>query len=261
MREQFVGKEQYMKALITGASSGIGRDMARVLAAMDMDLILVARRGERLRDLQKELHVPVEIIVLDVSVKENCLALHQRLRDESIDILINNAGFGDFGEFPQTDLDKELEMINTNIRAVHILSKLFLRDFVKKDSGYILNVASSAAFLPGPLMATYYATKAYVQRLTLALRKELQKCNSHVSVSVLCPGPVQTEFDRVANVKFMMKGKTSMDIAEYAIRTMFERKAMLIPGMLMKGSYLLCKCLPLAVQMEASYHIQHRKNR
>ncbi|MCB6566848.1 SDR family NAD(P)-dependent oxidoreductase, partial [Desulfovibrio desulfuricans] len=87
-------------------------------------------------------------------------------------------------------MDKELEMINTNIRAVHILSKLFLRDFVKKDSGYILNVASSAAFLPGPLMATYYATKAYVQRLTLAMRKELQKHNSHVSVSVLCPGPV-----------------------------------------------------------------------
>ena len=97
-----------MKALITGASSGIGRDMARVLAAMDVDLILVARRGERLRDLQKELRVPVQIIVLDVSVKENCLALHQRLRDESIDILINNAGFGDFGEFPQTDLDKEM---------------------------------------------------------------------------------------------------------------------------------------------------------
>lgn len=250
-----------MKALITGASSGIGRDMARVLAAMDIELILVARRGERLRELQRELNVPVEIIVLDVSVKENCLALHQRLRKDAVDILINNAGFGDFGEFTQTDLDKELDMIYTNIQAVHILSKLFLRDFVKQDSGYILNVASSAAFLPGPLMATYYATKAYVERLTLAMHKELQKRNSHTSVSVLCPGPVQTEFDRVANVKFMMKGKTSMEIAEYAIRGMFENKVIMIPGILMKGSYLLCKCLPLAVQMEASYHIQHRKNR
>ena len=149
-----------MKALITGASSGIGRDMARVLAAMDIDLILVARRGERLRELQKELAVSVDIIVLDVSVKENCLALYQRLRNASVDFLINNAGFGDFGEFTQTDLNKELDMIATNMQAVHILSKLFLRDFVKRDSGYILNVASSAAFLPGPLMATYYATKA-----------------------------------------------------------------------------------------------------
>ena len=225
-----------MKALITGASSGIGRDMARVLAAMDIDLILVARRGDRLRELKRELAV-------------------------SVDILINNAGFGDFGEFTLTDLDKELNMISTNIQAVHILSKLFLRDFVKKDRGYILNVASSAAFLPGPLMATYYATKAYVERLTLAMHKELQKRNSHASVSVLCPGPVQTEFDRVANVRFMMKGKTSMDVASYAIRGMFKEKAVMIPGILMKGSYLLCKCLPLSVQMEASYHIQHRKNR
>ena len=250
-----------MKALITGASSGIGRDMARVLAAMDIDLILVARRGERLRELQKELAVSVDIIVLDVSVKDNCLALYQRLRNASVDILINNAGFGDFGEFTQTDLDKELDMIATNMQAVHILSKLFLRDFVKRDSGYILNVASSAAFLPGPLMATYYATKAYVERLTLAMHKELQKRDSHVHVSVLCPGPVQTEFDRVANVRFMMKGKTSMEVANYAIRGMFKKRAVMIPGIMMKGSYLLCKCLPLAVQMEASYHIQHRKNR
>lgn len=250
-----------MKALITGASSGIGRDMARVLSAMDIDLILVARRGERLRELQKELAVSVDIIVLDISVKENCLALYQRLRNASVDILINNAGFGDFGEFTQTDLNKELDMIATNMQAVHILSKLFLWDFVKRDSGYILNVASSAAFLPGPLMATYYATKAYVERLTLAMHKELQKRNSHVHVSVLCPGPVQTEFDRVANVRFMMKGKTSMEVANYAIRGMFKKRAVMIPGIMMKGSYLLCKCLPLAVQMEASYHIQHRKNR
>lgn len=248
-----------MKALITGASSGIGRDMARVLASMHVDLVLVARRGDRLRELAKELDVPVEIMVLDISRKENCLALYQRLAQESIDILINNAGFGDFGAFVQTDLDKELAMLHTNIEAVHILTKLFLCDFVKRDSGYLLNVASSAAFLPGPLMATYYASKAYVERLTLAIRKELQKQNSHVSVSVLCPGPVQTEFDRVANVRFAMKGKTSMEVAQTAIAAMFAHKAIIVPGSLMKGSYVLCKCLPNCILMEASYHIQHRK--
>ena len=114
-----------MKALITGASSGIGRDMARVLAAMDIDLILVARRGDRLRELKRELAVSVDIVILDVSVKENCLALYQRFRNDSVDILINNAGFGDFGEFTQTDLDKELNMISTNIQAVHILVNCF----------------------------------------------------------------------------------------------------------------------------------------
>ena len=109
-----------MKALITGASSGIGRDMARVLAAMDIDLILVARRGDRLRELKRELAVSVDIVILDVSVKENCLALYQRFRNDSVDILINNAGFGDFGEFTQTDLDKELNMILANLAGYFI---------------------------------------------------------------------------------------------------------------------------------------------
>ena len=148
-----------MKALITGASSGIGRDMARVLAKAKVDLILVARRKERLMELKKELPVHVTVVVLDVSKRENCEALYQRFVHEPIDILINNAGFGDYGEFHETELDKDLQMVQTNIQAVHILTKLFLKDFIRRDKGYILNVASSAAFLPGPLMATYYATK------------------------------------------------------------------------------------------------------
>lgn len=250
-----------MKALITGASSGLGRDMARVLADMDVELILVARRGDRLRQLQKELPVPVQCIVLDISQKENCLALYQRLKQENIDILINNAGFGDFGYFAQTSLDKDLAMIDTNVRAVHMLTKLFLKDFVKRDSGYILNVASSAAFLPGPLMASYYASKAYVQRLSLSINKELRKQNSHVYVSALCPGPIQTEFAQVANVKFLMDGMSSEMAASIAIRGMFRQQDMIIPGKLMKVGYLLTRILPNKVLMEASYHIQHRKNK
>lgn len=250
-----------MKALITGASSGIGRDMARYLADMDVDLLLVARRGERLEALKAELPVQVSIYCVDIADKNHCLALYERVKKERIDILINNAGFGGFGAFDKSDLEKELQMMQTNIQAVHILTKLFLRDFVKEDRGYILNVASSAAFLPGPLMATYYASKSYVLRLSMGIHKELQKKHSHVSISVLCPGPVQTEFDKVANVTFMMKGKSSEQVAKYAIQEMFRRKLLIIPGTLMKASYFLTKVMPNAVSMECSYRIQHRKNK
>ena len=108
--------------------------------------------------------------------------------------MLNNAGFGAFGEFNSTSLEKELDMINVNIKAVHILTKLFLKDFIKKDKGYILNVASIAAFQAGPLMATYYSSKAYVLRLTLSIYEELRRLKSNVKVSVLCPGPVDTNF-------------------------------------------------------------------
>lgn len=248
-----------MKALITGASSGIGREMARVLAEYGIDLILVARRGERLQELKEELNVQVSTICMDLSDEQSCRLLYERTKAEDIDILINNAGFGLAGDFDKTDLDKELEMINTNIKAVHILSKLYLRDFVKRDYGYILNVASSAAFLPGPLMATYYATKAYVRQLTLSMRKELQKRKSNVFVSCLCPGPVQTEFESVANVRFAMKGLKSDDVARTAIQGMFEQKAQIIPGRMMKIGYVSTRIIPLVVLLEASYHIQHRK--
>lgn len=250
-----------MKALITGASSGIGRDMARCLAMMEVDLILVARREDRLMELKRELPVHVQTICLDISKKENCLALYQRVKKENIDILINNAGFGDFGLFDETSLDKELEMISTNIQAVHILTKLFLKDFKKANNGYILNVASSAAFLPGPLMATYYATKSYVLRLSLGIAKELKKERSNVSISVLCPGPVQTEFDKVANVSFLLSGKSSKQVATDAIFYMFNRKLIIIPGILMKLSYGLTKVLPNQLISECSYHIQNKKNK
>lgn len=248
-----------MKALITGASSGIGREMAKVLAGMKVDLILVARRGERLQKLKEELSVHVTIITTDLSDVQVCKALYHRVKKEAIDILINNAGFGDCGSFDKTSLDRDMQMLHTNIHAVHILTKLFLNDFIRRDSGYILNVASSAAFLPGPLMATYYATKSYVLRLSMAIYKELKVRKSHVAISVLCPGPVQTEFAKVANVAFMMKGKNSEVIAEDAIYGMFQKKLIIIPGLLMKISYVLSRILPNEILMDCSYHIQHRK--
>lgn len=251
-----------MKALITGASAGMGRDMARILAGYGIDLIIVARRGSRLTELKHELSTQVHVrtICMDLSNEQNCRLLYERVKEEDIDILINNAGFGLAGEFAKCDLDRELKMIDTNIKAVHILTKFFLRDFLARDYGYILNVASAAAFLPGPLMATYYASKAYVRNFTLALHKEVKKQKANVYISALCPGPVQTEFEKVAHVKFALKGKDSKEVAQTAIDGMFAQKAQIIPGKLMKISYTLCKLMPLAILLEASYHIQKRKS-
>ena len=143
-----------MKALITGASSGMGRDMANYLASFGYDLIVVSRDKKKLDELFNDLNVSVKKIEMDLSITDNCIKLHKMLKDENIDILINNAGFGDAGNFSETSLDKELNMIDLNIKAYHILTKLFLKDFIKKDYGRILNVASMAGFMPGPYMAT-----------------------------------------------------------------------------------------------------------
>lgn len=252
-----------MKALITGASSGIGREMACILAKKGCDLVLIARRGKRLMELKKALltYVHVDVIVADISDEATCRAIYERVKNDGVDIVINNAGFGDFGCFNETDLDKELKMMRTNIQAVHILTKLFLKDFVIRDKGMILNVASAAAFLPGPLMATYYATKSYVLRLSMAIAKELQKKGSHVSISVLCPGPVRTEFDQVAHVKFLLRGKRSHRVAKEGLQGMMDQRLLIIPGVMMKASILLTKFMPNKAIMECSYHIQHRKNK
>ncbi|MCY1714950.1 SDR family NAD(P)-dependent oxidoreductase [Caproiciproducens galactitolivorans] len=249
-----------MKALITGASSGIGRDMAAVLSEQGFDLILVARRQERLEQVKKELKTNVKIICADLSDSAACIRLYEQVKEEQIDILINNAGLGVFGAFDETDLQKELRMIDTNIRALHILTKLFLRDFKTRDSGYILNVASSAAFQPGPLLSGYYATKAYVLRLTEAIYEELRRAHSKVHICALCPGPVRTEFDDVADVKFSVKGLQSRYVAEYAIRKMFQGKLVIVPGTTMKLAHGFGRFLPDKQILKVAYHMQKRKN-
>ena len=248
-----------MLALITGASSGIGRDMARVLSEMGYDLILVARRKTKLQALKKELNTNVECIVMDISTTFNCMELYQEVKDKDIDIVINNAGFGLFGEFNDTNLDKELDMIDLNIKSVHTLTKLFLKDFIKKDKGYILNVASSAAFLPGPLMSTYYATKAYVFRLTEAIHEELRKTKSNVYIGVLCPGPVNTEFNKVAKVSFSLSGLDSREVAEYAIKKMLHKKMVIIPGIKMKVGKFLTRFASEQLLLKSAYRIQNKK--
>lgn len=249
-----------MRALITGASSGLGRDMARELAAWGYDLVLVARREERLKLLAAELPVHCEILCADLSDAAAVFELYERTKEMEIDLLVNNAGFGLFGAFEATDLTAELKMLDVNVRAVHILTKLFLRDFRKKNHGYILNVASSAGFMAGPLMATYYATKNYVLRLTQAIRQELKESGSRIHVSALCPGPVDTEFNAVANVRFSVKPLTSRDVAKCAIEGLFADKGIIVPGLVMKATLFARRFAPEALVTKITYRFQKSKN-
>ena len=250
-----------MKVLITGASSGMGADMAKILVSEGHEVILVARRKSRLDKLVKELGDNVKIFVMDLSSTYNCMELYRMIKKEKIDVLINNAGFGLFGEFNESSIDKELDMIDLNIKGVHTLTKLFLKDFKKRDSGYILNVASSAGFLPGPLMATYYSTKAYVLHLTEAIYEELRKDGSNVGISVLCPGPVDTEFNKVANVSFGLKGLKSYDVAKYALNKMFKKKLIIIPGLKMKLAIFFTRFLPRKTLLKIAYNFQSKKGK
>ena len=248
-----------MKALITGASSGIGKDMAKYLASKNIDLILVARRKDRLETIKKQLNVDVKIIALDLLDEKNVYKLYAKCKNENIDILINNAGFGLFGDFYETDLNKELDMINLNIKAPHILTKLFLQDFIKKDSGYILNVASSAGFMAGPRLNTYYATKNYLLKLSMAINEELRHINSKVVISALCPGPVDTEFNKVADGSFSIKGLSSEYVAKYAIDNLFKKKMIIIPGLSIKAAIFGIRLIPYRLQLKLTYNIQSKK--
>lgn len=248
-----------MRALITGASSGLGREMAKILSARGYELTLVARREDKLRELALTLPTVCHIIGADLSDERECRLLYEAARGDDLEIVINNAGFGLFGAFLETDLDDELRMIDLNIRAVHLLSKLFLRDFAAKNRGYILNVASSAGFLPGPLMSTYYASKNYVLRLTQAIREELRHMHSAVRVCALCPGPVDTEFNSVAGVRFALGSLTAARVAREAVDGLLAGKAVIVPGMTMKAMTLARHFAPDALLARITYHFQGKK--
>ena len=248
-----------MKALITGASSGMGRDMAKILRQKGYDLKLVARDEKKLEEVKKQLKTETKIVVMDISKEENCKKIYEENKD--IDILINNAGFGDCGHFEETSLDKDIQMIHTNIIAYHILTKLYLKEMIKKDSGKILNVASIAGFMPGPLMTTYYSTKNYVVRFSESIREELRRKKSKVQISILCPGPVDTNFNKVADVEFALKGLSSEYVAKYAINKFFKGKFYIVPGWKIKLARIGAKLAPASFVAKISYNMQKRKIR
>ena len=249
-----------MKALITGASSGIGRDIARELSKKGYDLVLVSRDEKKLNKVKEELekeNIKIEIISTDLSIEENCKEIHKNVKN--VDILINNAGFRDCGNFTKSIMEKELNMIKTIITAYHILTKLYLIDMKKKGEGKILNVASIAGFMPGPLMATYYSTKAYVVRLSESIREELKKEKSNVQISILCPGPVNTNFNNVANVKFHMREANSYNVAQFAIKKMLKGKFYIVPGLDVKLGIFFSHFVPSSFVAKITYMVQKRK--
>ena len=249
-----------MTALITGASSGMGRDMARYLAELGYDLILTARREDRLLELKDELNnVNVEVIPLDLSKAENCFKLYDMTKDKNVEFLINNAGFGAYGKFVDVPLEKELELIDTNIKALHILTKLYIKDMIKKNKGYILNVGSAAGFLSGPTFSSYYASKNYVVRLTEAVHEEMRRDKINVKVSALCPGPVNTEFNKVANVNFAVGGLASEYVAKYAIDKTLKGKMIITPGKLMKLAKFGEHFLSEKMLTRMSYNMQMKR--
>ena len=226
-------------ALITGASGGIGMELARIHAAKGDHLVLVARNSTKLNTLKSELEkahgIRVHVIAKDLSVPNAAQEIYNEITAEniSVDYLINNAGFGDFGMFYETDWDKESTMIRLNISALTQFCKVFLKDMVERNEGKIMNVASTASFQPGPTMAVYYATKAYVLHFSEAINNELSDKN--ISVTALCPGPTESGFQAAAAMEEskMVKGKklpSSAAVARYGYRAMMRGKSVAIHG-------------------------------
>lgn len=248
-----------MLAFVTGASSGIGREIAKVLGKMGYDLIITARDEEKLKKLAQEVKTNVKIILADLASEKEVFELCEKVKDEKIDIFINNAGFGIIGNFWETSLETELEMLKVNNIAMHILFKNILIGMQKRNSGYILNVASLAGFMPGPLMSAYYASKAYVLNLTRGVYKELKMAHSNVHVSVLCPGPVRTNFADRAGVKFKIKELSSEYTAQYAIKKLLNKKLVIVPGFINKCGHVSGKIAPSRLSMVITYRIQRKK--
>ena len=240
-----------MRVLITGASSGIGKFIALNLNDLGYELFLVSKSKKELDEAFKDIKGTINTIELDLSKEENCISLYEQLKNKNIDILVNNAGFGDAGNFIETNLNKELDMINVNIKAYHVLMKKFLKDFTKRGYGRILNVASMSGFMPGPYMATYYATKSYIINLSLGIAEELKQMNSNVKISVFCPGPVKTNFSNVAKVHFNISSLEAEEAAKIALNGMFKNKLIILPNN-MKFNYFLTKIVPIKLLLAVS---------
>lgn len=248
-----------MKALITGASAGIGRDIAREFSKRGYDLILVARREDRLLALKEEFQTHVEVIAMDLTSVENCRKLYEMTTTQDIDILVNNAGFGWFGPYVEMPEDTLLSMIDLNITGLSLLCRLYGEWFAKKNRGIILNVSSAAAFAIGPLMSEYYATKAYVYKLSLGLYQEFRKRKKNVQVSVLCPGPVMTEFNDVAHVKFKVKSQSSEWVAHDAVEKTLKGKIIIIPNKSIAIGKFFSRFISDKMLAKIGYHFQRKK--
>jgi uncharacterized protein len=226
-------------ALITGASNGIGLELAKIHAQKGDNLVLVARSADKLKEIKNDFeakyNISVHVISYDLSLLNSAQVIYDEVKSKNleIDYLINNAGFGDFGLFIETSWEKELQMINLNISTLTQFTKLFSKDMVSRKQGKIMNVASTAAFQPGPTMAVYYATKAYVLHFSEAINNELKEFG--VTVTALCPGATESGFQAAAAMEesALVKGKklpSSQEVAQYGYTSMMNGKAVAIHG-------------------------------
>jgi short-subunit dehydrogenase len=232
---------------------GLGAEFARLLASEGYDLVLTARSADRLGALKKEIEglhgIRARVIVQDLADPRAPIAIHDQVRAAQleVDVLVNNAGFGMYGLFYQSDLQTELDMIQVNITALVHLTKLFVRDMVTRKRGRILNVASTAGFQPGPLQPVYYASKAFVLSFTEAIANELR--GTGVTATALCPGPTPTEFQKRANVgrvrglRMMMRVNPDV-VVRAGYRGMMKGKPVVIPGALNNTHVLLLRLFP-----------------
>ncbi|MDQ6706692.1 MAG: SDR family oxidoreductase [Acidobacteriota bacterium] len=252
-------------ALITGAITGIGYELAKLFAKDGNELVLLARDAGKLEQVAEEMRrisgKPVRVIAADLARPESAADIYRQFENTVVDSLVNNAGFGLGGPFVETDLQTELDMMQVNMVSLVHLTKLFARDMAGRKGGRILNVASTAAFQPGPLMAVYYASKSFVLSFSEALAEELR--GSGVTVTTLCPGPTATEFQRRAKLDSarLFKGKTltvmsAAKVAAIGYRGMMRGKVIVIPGVLNRMGVQSLRIAPRFIVRRAARKLQ-----
>lgn len=254
------------RVLITGASEGIGKELAKVFAMHDYDLLIVARNNEKLDALKEEITsvhgVDVQIICIDLSDPSNPEKLYRAMSHLQIDVLINNAGVGSFGEFYKSDIEKEEKLIMLNVVSLVKLTHLYITDMARRNDGCIINIGSTASFQPGPLMANYYASKAYVLSFTEAVAEEMK--NTNVRVIAYCPSPTRTGFLTKANVsrKKALEDKnlkSPREIAEDIYESMSENKSVQISSKKFKAAIFLERLLPRSFTKKFVYNMQSKR--
>jgi short-subunit dehydrogenase len=255
-------------ALITGASSGIGFELARIHAEKGDNLVLVARSKDKLDELKKELEdkhkVKVFTIGKDLSLPGAAKEVYDELNKQniSVDYLINNAGFGDFGLFEESDWNKQEQMINLNVTALAHFTRLYLPDMIKQGAGKIMNVASTASFQPGPTMSVYFATKAFVLSFSEAVGSEVR--SKGITITALCPGSTESGF----HARLKGDGKTvkerklpsAREVAQYGYKAMMKGKTVAIPGFKNSLMAISVRFIPRSIVVKAAKKIQERKH-
>lgn len=258
---------QFKTALITGATVGIGYELSKLYARDNYNLILVARDkqmlAKRKEEFQSKYNGVMTTISADLSLPSSAEKLYESIKEKGlrVDVLVNNAGFGVLGKFTETDLEAEVKMVNLNVTSLMVLTKLYLKDMAERDSGAILNVASTAAFQPGPLMAVYYASKAFVVSFTQALSNEMK--GSNVLISTLCPGPTRTEFQQRAKMGDVLLSKINMMDAATCARIAYDGigkgKTLIIPGFMNKLTVQSNRLFPRKLVIAVARRLQEKR--